>query len=88
MDVEHLRRRLDRRPFLPFRMHLVDGRHFDILDPSWTFAIPPYRRVFIARPQEARGRSSLPIEEIDAIFITSIEDIAADGPTDAGTAAA
>jgi hypothetical protein len=88
MDVEQLRNRLDRRPFLPFRIHLVDGRHFDILDPSWTFALPPYRRVFIARPQEARGRTSLPIEEVDAIFITSIEDLVIDDSGDADTVAA
>jgi hypothetical protein len=74
MDVLQLRHRIDRRPFLPFRIHLVDGRSFDILDPTWTWVIPPFRRVFIARPELGRGRT-LPIEEIDAIFITSIEEI-------------
>ena len=88
MDVIQLKARLERRPFLPFRIHLVDGRSFDIVRPDWTMAIPPHRRVFIARPEEAKGRNHLPIEEIDAIFITSIEDIATDGQADAGTAAA
>ncbi len=46
------------------------------------------RRVFIARPELGRGRS-LPIEEIDAIFITSIEELPHDeGHGDAGSAAA
>jgi hypothetical protein len=44
--------------------------------------------VFIARPEEAKGRNHLPIEEIDALFITSIEDLAVDGPGESGTAAA
>jgi hypothetical protein len=74
MDVQQLRLRIDRRPFLPFRIHLVDGRSFDILDPAWTWVIPPYRRVFIARPELGRGRT-LPIEEIDAVLITSIEEL-------------
>ncbi|NBP52048.1 MAG: hypothetical protein EBU70_12905 [Actinobacteria bacterium] len=74
MDVDKLKLRLDRRPFLPFRIHLVDGRAFDILRPDWTWVIPPFRRVFIARPELGRGRS-LSIEEIDAIFITSIEEL-------------
>lgn len=85
MDVEQLRLRIDRRPFLPFRIHLVDGRSFVIREPHWTWVIPPYRRVFIARPELGKGRS-LPIEEIDAIFITSIEELPpGDG---AGSAAA
>ena len=88
MDVTQLKSRLERRPFLPFRIHLVDGRNFDITRPDWTMAIPPYRRVFIARPEEAKGRNHLPIEEIDALFITSIEDLAVDGPGESGTAAA
>ncbi len=46
------------------------------------------RRVFVARPELGRERS-LPIEEIDAIFITSIEELPHDeGHGDAGSAAA
>lgn len=74
MDVEQLKLRVDRHPFLPFRIHLVDGRSFEILRPDWTWVIPPFRRVFIARPELGRGRS-LPIEEIDAMFIVSLEDL-------------
>lgn len=74
MDAVSLKQRLNRANFLPFRMHLVDGRSFDVLRPDWTWVIPPFRRVFIARPQLGRGRWC-PIEEIDVLFITSIEEL-------------
>jgi hypothetical protein len=34
MFLEELRRRLRRRPFQPFRVHLADGRVFDIRHPE------------------------------------------------------
>ena len=74
MDTASLKQRLERKPFLPFRIHLVDGRSFDILRPDWTLVIPPFRRVFIARPQLGQGRFC-PIEEIDVMFITSLEEL-------------
>ena len=74
MDTASLKQRLERTPFLPFRIHLVDGRSFDILRPDWTLVIPPFRRVFIARPQHGQGRFC-PIEEIDVVFITSLEEL-------------
>jgi hypothetical protein len=74
MDTASLKQRLERTPFLPFRIHLVDGRSFDILRPDWTLVIPPFRRVFIARPQLGQGRFC-PIEEIDVMFITSLEEL-------------
>ena len=74
MDTAALKARLERRPFLPFRMHMVDGRSFDIRAPDWTWVIPPFRRVFIARPDASQGRY-LPIEEVDVLFIVSIEEL-------------
>jgi hypothetical protein len=84
MDIVSLKQRLDRANFLPFRIHLADGRSFDVLQPDWTWVIPPFRRVFIARPQLGRGRWC-PIEEIDVLFITSIEELP---PAQQGGAAA
>jgi hypothetical protein len=45
---------LDARPFVPFRIHMTDGRSFDILHPDfvWVFR----NRLDIAIPaQEAKG---------------------------------
>jgi hypothetical protein len=36
--------------------------------------IPPFRRVFIARPEMGKGRY-LPIEDVDCLHITSIEEL-------------
>lgn len=37
MSPEALRDMLNRRPFLPFRLHLSDGRHFVISRPELAF---------------------------------------------------
>ena len=37
MSPEALRDALNRRPFLPFRLHLSDGRHFVISRPELVF---------------------------------------------------
>ncbi len=37
MSPESLREMLERRPFLPFRLHLSDGRHFVISRPELVF---------------------------------------------------
>ena len=37
MSPEALRDMLNRRPFLPFRLHLSDGRHFVISRPELVF---------------------------------------------------
>ena len=74
MDSQSLRSRIDRRPFLPFRIHLSDGRSMEVKAPDWMWVIPPFRRVFIARPELGKGRH-LPIEDIDCLHITSIEEL-------------
>ena len=37
MSPESLRQMLERQPFLPFRLHLSDGRHFVISRPKLVF---------------------------------------------------
>ena len=37
MSPESLREMLNRRPFIPFRLHLSDGRHFVITRPELVF---------------------------------------------------
>jgi hypothetical protein len=74
VEIDALKSRLDRRPFIPFRIFLSDGRQFEVQRPDWTMVIPPFRRVFIARPEMGKGRY-LPIEDVDCLHITSIEEL-------------
>lgn len=46
----------------------------EVKAPDWVWVIPPFRRVFIARPELGKGRY-LTIEDIDCLHITSIEEL-------------
>ena len=59
---------------MPFRIHLADGRSMEMKAPNWVWVIPPFRSVFIARPELGKGRF-LPIEDIDCLHITGIEEL-------------
>lgn len=42
ITADELGDRLVERPFRPFRLHLTDGRHFDIIYPTWHMAAEPF----------------------------------------------
>ena len=41
VTASDLRQRILASPFEPFRVHLIDGRHFDVHDPTWNLVGEP-----------------------------------------------
>lgn len=68
MTIEQLRQMHQARPFRPFRVHMADGRHLDVVHPEFLAHTPTGRRVMIARPDES-------FEVIDPLLVTSLEPI-------------
>lgn len=65
MIRDNIRELLDRDPFVPFRLVLSSGRHYDVLDPQMTVLLKS--EIFIAFPDGER--SSL----IPLLHVTSVE---------------
>lgn len=51
---QDMRRRILAHPFLPFRVYLTDGRHFDVHDPTWNVVGEPVFLIGVA-PQDEPG---------------------------------
>ncbi len=67
MIRDNIRELLDRDPFVPFRLVLSSGRHYDVLDPQMTVLLKS--EIFIAFPDGER--SSL----IPLLHVTSVETL-------------
>ena len=67
MIRDNIRDLLDRDPFLPFRLGLSSGRHYDVVDPQMTVLLKS--EIFIAFPDGER--SSL----IPLLHVTSVETL-------------
>ncbi len=67
MIRNNIRELLDRDPFVPFRLVLSSGRHYDVLDPQMTVLLKS--EIFIAFPDGER--SSL----IPLLHVTSVETL-------------
>ena len=65
MIRDNIRELLDRDPFVPFRLVLSSGVHYDVLDPQMTVLLKS--EIFIAFPDGER--SSL----IPLLHVTSVE---------------
>ena len=63
MTRAELRSRLDREPFEPFRVHVTDGRHYDIRDPK--LAVPTENRLFIVFERD--GFADVVLRHVTAI---------------------
>ena len=68
MTIEQLRQMHQARPFQPFRVHMADGRHLDVVHPEFLAHTPNGRTVMIARPDES-------FEVLDLLRVTSLEPI-------------
>jgi hypothetical protein len=71
MTLEELRQLMRQRPFQPFRVHLKDGRFFDIRYPEMHLLRQGYFDIGIPapndRPSIADYWESVPLEEIDRV---------------------
>jgi len=68
MTIEQLRRMHQARPLRPFRVHMADGRHLDVVHPEFPAHRPTGRTVMIAGPDDS-------FEVIDLLLVTSLEPI-------------
>jgi len=68
MTIEQLRLLHQARPFTPFRIHLADGRHFDVEHPELLAQSPGGRVIALATSEHA-------IERIDLLLVVSLEEL-------------
>ena len=70
MNKEAVRSELTREPFVPFRLHLTDGRTFDIPDPKVAHIMAYGLLVMIGadvKARTAKGYDRFPFEQIERI---------------------
>ena len=68
MTIEQLRLMHRAQPFRPFRIHLADGRQFDVAHPEFLAVSPGGRTLSLAISDHA-------FEHIDLLLVTSIEEL-------------
>ena len=71
MTIEQLQALHRARPFQPFRIHLSDGREFDVPHPELLWHTPAGRTIYVAISDEAA-------EILDLLHVTSLEPINGD----------
>ncbi|HEY3243704.1 MAG TPA: hypothetical protein VGM03_10165 [Phycisphaerae bacterium] len=70
MTIDQLRKAHQAHPFEPFRIHLADGRQFEVRHPELLAVVPPGRTIIVVPPD---GKWAV----IDLLLVTSLES--ADG---------
>lgn len=68
MTIEQLQRLHQARPFLPFRIHLADGRQFDVPHAEFLAVSPGGRILSVAVSEHC-------FEHIDLLLVTSLEEL-------------
>lgn len=68
MTIDQLREMLHAAPFRPFRIHMADGRHVDVLHPEFVGRSPSGRTIMVAGANDA-------FQVIDLLLVTSLEPI-------------
>ncbi len=66
MTVEQLTQVQHARPFRPYRIHLTDGRHLDVVHPDFVARSPKGRTVIVYKSDES-------FEIIDLLLVVSLE---------------
>ncbi len=72
MNPEVLASELNRDPFLPLRLHLADGRSYDVLNPGLCFIAKLALYAFRARPNDALAED---VQVISLRHIVSFETL-------------
>jgi hypothetical protein len=66
MTVDQLRTAFQARPFIPFVMHLADGRNLPVSSPEFILTTPSGRTVAVAQPDDT-------VHVIDILMVTDLE---------------
>jgi len=70
MDKEAVRSELTREPFIPFRLHLTDGRTFDVRDPKIAHIMAYGLLIMIGadvKARTAKGYDQFPFDRISRV---------------------
>lgn len=73
MNVEQVRARIRRHPFVPFRLYVSDGSHYDVLHHD--FALVTARQIAVAVGAPSADEIPDKLVEIDPLHITRIEPL-------------
>ncbi len=65
MNLEQIEQHLKASPFRPFRVHVADGRSFEVPHREFMWRLPKGRTVFVATGEDA-------YEVIDLLMITGL----------------
>jgi hypothetical protein len=68
MTLERLAQFHGARPFRPFRVHIADGRNFDVLHPECLAWSPAGRTIVFVKGEEH-------MEVFDLLLVTSLEQL-------------
>jgi len=68
VTIEQLRRFHQARPFMPFRVHIADGRQLDVRHPEFLAHTPAGRTIMIAADDDS-------FEVVDLLLVTSLEPL-------------
>ena len=66
MTIEQIRKLHKAQPFRPFRVHLADGRTFDVPHSEFLYSTPSGRTIIVADSDDS-------VEIIDLLLVTSLE---------------
>ena len=77
ITAAEMRKRILERPFQPFRVHLTDGRRFDIHDPSWNLVGEAVFLIGVAPDDDPRSRLPERHERVDYQLIARVEPLTA-----------
>lgn len=73
MTSQELRAALQGRPFRPFKIHMADGRAFEVRHPDFLIVAPNHRTAFV---YSLDGRD---LSIVDVMLMTEIEFLPQDG---------
>jgi hypothetical protein len=66
MTIERLQEAYRHQPFIPFVIHLADGREIPVLSREFIIAVPSGRRVIVCQPDDR-------VNMIDLLLVTDLE---------------
>ena len=72
MTGGEIRKLFEATPFLPFRVHMANGKSVDVPHPDFMHLSPTGRRLIVDRPDDT-------FEIIDVLLVTSLETLPQNG---------